>query len=447
MNIREVLYFTYHRLAGTSLGQQYKSLVKEDQSGVPQNTTKQLLIKLLIHAEHSVPYYSKLIREMKSDFKQEPESYLLHFPILTKELIRENFDQLKSLDLGKRKWFLNTSGGSTGEPIKLIQDQEHWDRSIAIQMLGQKWAGREFGEPGVWVWGSERDILQGTTGLKMVIANKLANNTYLNAFHMNAENMRECINVLNSKPPKLIIAYAQAMYELALFVEREALTVTPQSAIMTCAGTLYPFMREKIEAAFQCEVFNQYGSREVGNIACECKFHSGLHVFPWGSYVEIVDDEGNPVPKGVEGNIIVTSLTNFAMPLIRYSIGDRGVLLPEEKTCLCGRIGPTLEKILGRSVDMFKTKEGALVDGEYFTHLLYFRDWVHKFQVLQKSRSLIVFKIIKNKLDHTPSELDEIVTKTKIVMGDDCQVVFEFVDDLPPSASGKYRYTMSEVQN
>jgi phenylacetate-CoA ligase len=164
-----------------------------------------------------------------------------------------------------------------------------------------------------------------------------------------------------------------------------------------------------------------------------------LWVAPWGNYVEIVDDDNNPVPAGVEGNILITSLTNFAMPLIRYKIGDRGTLSPD------WRLGQILQQVSGRNVDMFKTQDGTLVDGEYFTHLLYFKDWVQQFQVIQKNYSEIAIKIIKSKSDYQPQELDDIVTKCKILMGEDCTVTFEFVNDIPPSTSGKYRYTISEV--
>jgi len=104
------------------------------------------------------------------------------------------------------------------------------------------------------------------------------------------------------------------------------------------------FMREKVEEVFGCPVYNRYGSREVGDIAGECKYHQGLHVLPWGSYVEIVDEAGNLVEPGVEGRILVTCLTNYAMPLIRYDIGDRGALAGEFK-CPCGRDGQMFARL------------------------------------------------------------------------------------------------------
>lgn len=444
MNVRKALYFSNHRRHGSSLGRFYEEVVREDRRGVPPDTTRRLLIGMLAHCQRSVPYYAASIGELGDSFRQNPESYLARFPILTKDVIRTHFDLLTSTDKARRHWYFNTSGGSTGEPIKLMQDREYGDRSTAITLLYSRWTGWKVGEPVVYLWGSERDILQSSVGFKVRVTNGLLNRTYLNAFRMTPEKMHEYIGVLNAKRPKLVIAYAQAAYELATFAERERVVVRPLSAIMTSAGTLYPFMREKIESVFGCNVFNRYGSREVGDMACECPAHEGLHVAPWGSYVEIVDDDGRVVPRGTDGNIVVTSLTSFVMPLIRYSIGDRGVLSPG-KCCSCGRRGQILERVLGRNVDTFKAQDGTLVDGEYFTHLLYFRDWVRKFQVIQKSYSAVVYKIVKSEADYEPAEIDDITDKTKLVLGRDCTVSFELVDDIPPSASGKYRYTISDI--
>jgi phenylacetate-CoA ligase len=445
MNIRRTIYFSYMSLRGRSLPLFYKRFLREDTFGVPPDRTRNLLIELISHCQHAVPYYKELICNQDQDFKSNPELYLAKFPILTKNIIRTHFDQLKSTDLALREWWFNTSGGSTGEPVRFIQDRAYDDRSEAITRIYSKWAGHEIGEPEVRLWGSERDIFQESIGLKASLFNRLTNATYLNAFRMDPEKMRGFIGVINSIHPKVIVSYAQAIYELAKFAQQERIPIVRQSAIITSAGTLYSFMRETIETVFQCKVFNRYGSREVGNIACQCSAHQGLHVAPWGHYLEIVDDNGDSVADGLEGNILVTCLTNFAMPLIRYKIGDRGILSNKSK-CACGREGQILDKVLGRNVDAFKNRDGTLIDGEYFTHLLYFRDWVWKFQVIQKSYSHVVFNIVQSDLKYEQKEFDEIIAKTKLVMGDDCIVEIQLVDAITPSASGKYRYTISEVQ-
>jgi phenylacetate-CoA ligase len=445
MNLRKWLYFTLNRLRGEREGTYYERYVREDQDGILPDTTRKLLVQLLEHCQRSVPYYREIIARLGNSFHEDPEEYLKNIPILTKEIIQKHFDELKSNDLKLRRSYYNTSGGSTGEPVRFIQDWEFADRSGAITLLISKLLGREIGECEVYLWGSERDIIKGHEKWQARLVNKLTNSIFINAFRMTQDTMRSAIALLNAKKPKLIVAYAEAIYELARFAEREKLGIIPQKAIITSAGTLYPFMREKIEKVFQCKVYNRYGSREVSIIACERPGCEGLWVAPWGNYIEVVDSQGNRVPDGTSGEILVTSLTNFAMPLIRYKIGDLGELSDEKITTNNG-YGQVLKNVLGRTVDAFITNNGCLIDGEYFTHLLYFKDWIRKFQVIQKSYSLIVFRIVLSDTNFEKCELGVIAEKAKLVIGNDCEIDFEFVDEIPASGSGKFRYTICEIQ-
>lgn len=443
MNIRGCIYSRFSAFKGNSSPVIFDNFCQEINSGIHPETTQKKIVKILNHCRINVPYYTQIMAQIDNQtlLEQNPKVYIQKLPVLTKDLIRQNFEQIKSTDLKQRQYYFNQSGGSTGEPLKLIQDREYSEYSSAIKSLYTYLvSGRKIGEPEAVLWGSERD-LQSKKNLKIKLFNLLINTTYMNAFLMTHTTMADFIHKLNSKPPKLIIAYAQAMYELAQFAEKQQIATAPQKAIITSAQTLYPWMREKIESVFQCRVFNRYGSREVGDIACELPGYEGLWLAPWGSYIEIVDDDNNPLPTGVEGNILVTNLNNYAMPLVRYKIGDRGTLAVNEPS------KQILKQVSGRITDTFKREDGTLIDGEYFTHLLYSKDWTYKFQVIQKSFLKIVIKIITVNLNYKPKqeELDEIVDQCKLVMGKECQIIFEFVNQINPSASGKYLYTISEI--
>lgn len=444
MNWKKAAYFNYAILRGYRFPRLFAELSRSFAEARFEDG-KENLARLLSHCRACVPFYAERLKGIPPSILEEhPHECLHRLPILTKEMVRVNFERLKSGDLSRRRWTYNTSGGSTGEPVRLIQDQDYNDRSTAITFIYLSLLGYHTGQPLVRLWGSERDVEGRTKPLKSRFFNWLTNTTYLNAFKMTPERMGQFIGTLNHLRPQLIVAYAQAIYELALFAEREKLAVQSQRAIVTSAGTLYPFMREKIAEVFRCKVYNLYGSREVSDIACEIPGRDGLWVAPWGAYLEIVDDSGGPVSPGTEGNILVTCLTNFAMPLIRYRIGDRGALMPCDASN--SRFpGQALKCVSGRSVDMFRTRNGTMVDGEYFTHLLYFRPWVRKFQVVQRDRQHVLFKILKPERMPPGEELREIEERTRLAMGADCSVDFEFVEDLPPHASGKYRYTISEV--
>lgn len=422
----------------------WRTLERETREETGYETRDRRLVALLRHASQAVPYYAGLLRGLESDVRGDPVDKLRQLPVLSREALRTEFESLKSADLDRRRWFRNTTGGSTGEPVVLIQDSAYATWSVAG--LIQNWAliGRSFGEPAYWLWGSERDVLEGSEQLRRRVINGLTGDRWLNAFRMSEGEMAGWVDQLNAGPSSFMAAYAQSAYEFADFLEGQDLRLRPQRAVMTSAGTLHPFMREKIEGHLGGRVFDRYGSREAGSIATEVCRAGYLHVFPWSVHVEVVDEAGLPVAEGETGEILITSLVNYAMPLIRYAIGDRGRLHPERR-CVCGWEGQVLRGITGRVVDSFITSEGTRVDGEYFTHLLYFRDWVRKFQVIQRTTTLIDFVVVLNYgCEPTAEDMEEIRAGARAVMGD-CQIQFRFVDDIEPSASGKYRYTLSEL--
>lgn len=437
---RRALYDLFCKIRGIRVPEYIRQYRETDASEQRASIFTNNLRTLLLHCQDSVPYYRKLFQAsgIGVGADHDPFAALQLIPQLTKPILRQQSQELRSDDLGKRVWFTNTSGGSTGEPVRIIQDREYSERSAAVTELYSNWSGSEYGEPRIYLWGSERDLFHGRLPWRTRLGNALRNTKMLNAFSMTPERMRQYLSTINQFKPRLLICYAQAIYELALFAEREGLAVAAPRGIITTAGTLYPFMREKTTAIFGCPVFNRYGSREVSLIAGERTNYDGMVVSNFNNFIEVVDDAGTPVPPGKEGNILVTNLINFAMPLVRYAIGDRGILAPPSD----GR--QILLKVSGRNVDMFRKADGTLIDGEYFTHLLYFRDWLCKFQVVQLTTEHVVFKLVL--CDKAPlTEIEDIRKKTQFVLGSEVQVDFEFPTEIRASDSGKYRYTISEV--
>ena len=409
-----------------------------------------MLEQLLTHAYNHVPYWKNILKEygvIKDERVYVTE--LSKVPLLTKEIIREQGINLISNDIEKRTWFYNTSGGSTGEPVKLVQDKNFSDWGQAAKILFDLWTDYHLGQNKFILWGSERDIFGEGETFKVRFGRWLKGERWGNAFKMDTGRMQEFVQVINKIRPVQILAYAESIYELAKFIKDQGIAVYRPKAIMTSAGTLYDYMRELIEEVFSAPVFNRYGSREVGDIACECELHHGLHINPITHYVEVLRDDGTPCASGEVGEVVVTSLTNYAMPLIRYRIGDMAVF--SDKRCSCGRAWPMLSQVTGRVVDTFLTKEGVRINGEYFTHLIYFKDWIKKFQFIQDEYDKIRLCVVPavsleeaHRILH--KEREEFENKVKLVMGPSCNFEVELVEDIPPSPSGKYRYTISRLQ-
>lgn len=404
---------------------------------------------LLRHACTHTPFYRDRLR--KHGVLDDGTVRLDRFqqlPLLNKETLRTESEALQSDDLDERDWRYNTSGGSTGEPVRFIQDDNYHQWQLAIKRHFNGWTGYQAGQPRIKLWGSERDLLVGEETLKTRLRRWVRNEHCLNAFRMGEARMRDFVERINEVAPDQILAYVESLYDLARFIEDEELAVHSPGAVMTSAGTLHDPMRETIRRVFRAPVFNRYGSREVGDIACECEAHEGLHVVAPTHYVEILRPDGTPTAPGEVGEIVVTLLTNEAMPLIRYRIGDMGAWA--DSACACGRPWPLLEQVTGRVSDAFVTRDGEQVHGEFFTHLFYGEDWVQKFQVVQESVDRIAIAVVPADETDAPEEQyrDEMAAirdDIQAVMGKEFKVAFEFREEIPPTDSGKYRYTISRV--
>jgi len=428
----------------------FKKLQESQFQSLIELKRKQLLRlnEILNHAYQSVPYYADLLGNTGLVRKNEIElldiSELNQIPILTKDDIRSAGQNLYSRDHADRKSFLNTSGGSTGVPVYFLQDKYYSQATEANFMLVKKWRGVEYYDSVTQLWGAARDTYKGKKPLDMYLRDFARNRILLNTAKMDDRIMRKYIAILNRHKPHLIIAYVQSIYELAKFSSQNDIHIEKQNSIHTSAGTLYDYMRDDIENVFQSKVFNHYGSREVGHIASECKEHDGLHIMMDNVIVEILDPNGNPCPPGEEGEIIITTLNNFSMPLIRYRIEDIGIL-KEEGQCNCGVNYAMIKKVTGRSGDGLITEKNERISAEYLSLTFNFLDGVKQFQIIQKDYDHVLIKIVKDE-NFSEQLISKITEKMNLLMGPDCKIRFEFPTTIPTTPTGKYRYTICEIK-
>ena len=408
------------------------------------------LTTLLRHAHAHVPYYRAVLEQcgaVRPDGRIDLDAFT-SIPFLDKDLIRSRGDELLSDDIDRRSWFRNYSGGATGEPVAFVQEKpspSSWMRPVTL--LFDEWSGRRPGDRCALLWGSERD-LAGEPSLRVRYRRRTRRILVLNAFGMTSQHMGEYVEALNAFRPHQILAYAGSLYELARYIRDQGLRVWPPSGIMTSAESIYPEQRAFIESVFQAPIFDRYGSREAGNMACECDHHRGLHVSAPTHLIELLRPDGTLAGPGESGEIVVTCFETFAMPLIRYRIGDRAAWA--ERACTCGRAWPLLQEVHGRVLDAFLTPGNGTINGCYFTMGFFGRDWVEKFQVVQETPELLrAFIVLRDRA--TPSEriqrdLAHYDEHVRAVLGPTCRVEYEFVDAIKPSPQGKHRYTISKLQ-
>jgi len=405
---------------------------------------KRRLDNLLSKVAYDVPYYQDLFRGMQIEANNN--SLLDRFsqiPFLSKPLIRENFDRIKNRHLEAKCWFLDKTGGSSGEPLVFIADGKFSDFGMAMMQAQFNWAGKKELDTHIKLWGSQRDILQGDIGLRSRISNWLYKTILLNSFCMTLNDMQNYAEVIQASSPVFLEAYADSAYELARYINRHSISISSVTGVLTSAGTLFPFMRMEIEKAFHCKVFNRYGSREMGAIACEKVGGQGLYVSTYTHLVEVVNEKGEHCQPGEEGEIIITCLTNSSFPFIRYRIGDRAIV----KDIHQGQVNSctVLENVSGRVSDSFMRRDGTVISSAFFIHFLgvvHNSGWLEKVQVNQLDYESVVIKMVVSSPPPV-SDLHGIESSIKKVMGEDCMVEFTFEKELSALSSGKYQYTQS----
>jgi phenylacetate-CoA ligase len=405
------------------------------------------LEKILKHAYMNVPYYRKTFNEIGLMGNGDILDKLNQIPTLTKKTIRENFNLLKSKDIFSRIWFYNSTGGSTGEPLKLIQDNQYtkWRNAANYYYYANILDIDEPHVKKVIIWGSTRDLIKGTIGLKAKISNWLTNTILLNSFRMTNTDMERFLDIINKYQPDMIRGYTGSLYELSKYIMRKNKSIHRPKVLISAAETLTDEMRTVIEEAFKTKLYNFYGSREVSSIAGECK-NGLMHLLMFWNYVEILDENNQPVSEGEEGRVVITNLHNYSMPLIRYEIGDMAILAPQ--SCSCGSPLPTLIEVTGRLTDHFITGEGTTIPAEFFIHLIgviHNNGSIDKFQVIQEDyKKIKILVVVKNNKEEIHRK--DIEEKTRLVMGLDCQIIWDFVYDIPKTQTGKYLYTKSLVR-
>lgn len=428
----------------------YKFLKKCEYDTIKNNRIKQqnLLYDLLNYSINNIPFYINFAQ--KNNIKLNKKTIfqdVKKFPILTRTLLNSNFEQFRHTSKHK-KFKINHSGGSTGEPVRFLQDPVYVDQAMATKLLYYDWAGKKNGGKLLRLWGSERDILRQTRGFNGWVNRNIQNTLLLNSFIMDKTIMDKYCQIINFEKPSVIEAYAQSIYELSKFIEKRKIAIYSPNGIIASASTLSPEMKKQIERVFHCTVLNRYGSREVGDVACSCSFNEGLHLNILNHYVEILNDKVLPCNHGETGHIYITTLNNFIMPLIRYDIGDLGILNKNE-LCSCNRGYPLIAAVIGRDIESFRTKDGKIIPGEFFIHFLgvvYNTGHIKKFQVIQNGYQKITIYHVLNKED-IDSKLKMIETKKKMnlhikqIFGKNCLIFWKEINELKPTKSGKFQYT------
>jgi phenylacetate-CoA ligase len=383
-----------------------------------------------------VPYYRELFKScgLVEDGGVDVSRFG-RLPLLTRKDVRDNYGQLTSTDSETRRVYEDHTGGSTGEPLQILKDNVCDSWVIAtVRYYFKEFLGLDYLGSRKFLLGTPfREPPKGLSGWATL---RLSNAVYYATGRLSDAQMEGHVRALNSYRPDVVICYPSALYEVLKFIERRGLRVPKPKAVICSSEVLQDFIREKAEEVFGTKVHDFYGANEANAIAGECE-RGSMHVFTFNNLVETVEADG----LGGAGKVVVTPLHNFTMPLLRYENDD--VALPGGGRCSCGSPLPTMGRIVGRTLEYFVREDGGLVHAFRIMPLFNTNRSIRAFQVIQEDYGRVRVLVVTEKGERGWQERAEEGIRT--LMGPDCRVVWEFVDEVPRTPLGKHLYVKSLV--
>lgn len=400
----------------------------------------QKLNRLVKYSIEHVPAYQKYTAIL-SIVDKDPVQALHSLPVLTKKKFRQQRDHFLSDEVDVRQLILNRSGGSTGEPVMFYMDRYTVEYSEAARWRGLSWWDIHIGDPCVMVWGSPIELSQQQLRSYRFKERLLKNRTVIPAFQLDKQKIDQYIKMLHRLKPKYIYGWPSTLELFAKLILQSGQSLhLSLKGIVSTAEMLLPEQRQLFSTVFNCPVINEYGAREGGILAYECPY-GNLHATVDNSWIEVVDRETmQPVPAGKPGMLVVTDLNNYAMPRLRYQLGD--VVSLVEEPCSCGRKLPLFKTIEGREDDTFVTSSGVYVNGQYFTNIARTLGSIEQFQI----RQVTPMKIILSLTVHPhllEADITEFCRAIRAHMGN-VEIEVHKVSQIEPAASGKRRVAIRE---
>ncbi len=370
----------------------------------------------------------------------DPWKILRALPLMDRSAMRRLVDTSPVVGDGQRIKRMST-GGSTGEPLTFLVTSMREAYDKASRMRAHRWFGVEPGQREVYLWG----VSIGTQRQDMwrSVRDVFVNDLLLSAFDLSPSSVRGYVDRINRYQPVCLFGYPSSVATLCELASQQdaALKSDHLKAVFVTGEVLDEQRRGVIEGFFGVSVADGYGGRDSGFCAHQCD-HGSMHVMDEHIIMEIVDDEGHPVPPGQAGEIVITNLDNLATPFVRYRTGDMGQL--SASPCSCGRGLGTMSVVAGRRTDHLVAADGSLRHALSLIYHLRELTGVGEFQVYQRADRSVEVKIVPaDGVSRPPA--DTVLSGVHACLGDIPDARVQLVNKIERAASGKFRHVISEA--
>jgi phenylacetate-CoA ligase len=389
------------------------------------------LRRLVTHCYHNVPYYRWKMREAgvsPQDINGAQD--LAKLPLLTKQDVRMHAKDLLASDVAQNRVSWSRTGGTTGEPIRIAKDRNcaAWE-SMGLER-GLEWGGLAAEHPRVRLFGGSLG-LDRTRWVRRV-GGVLRREVVLPAFELRRDTAPMFFERIRRSGARHLIGYASAIYRLAVLSDQMDAGLR-FDAVFPTAEQLVPEWEEAIRTSFRCDVLPYYGCGEVNSLGYSIPGSRSYVVPEEHCLIEVLQDDARTRLEG-DGRFVITSLVNYAMPLLRYVNGDMGAVRVASGPLPFARI----ERLGGRYNSLLMTETGDLISGVIGTHVFrHLSGSVQAYRIIQEEPLHVVIKIVPAG-DAVPSEDEELIRRLFVRhLGDRMRITIEQVASLPAFASGK----------
>ena len=401
------------------------------------------LSRLLDHAYENVPYYRRIFDErglVPADIRTPGDLALL--PFLTKEIVQANLADLKARNYPESAFEYVRTSGSTGTPMGFYYERGT-SRAKEWAFMKVQWdrVGYRFTDRCVVLRGHVvNPASDGACWRKALFGRWLIMSSHL----MTDETLPSYIDRIRRFRPRFIHAYPSTAVILARYMREHGVEAFPTVQAVLCGSeNLYPWQRSLLAEVFECRVFSWYGNSEQTVLAGECEESAHYHIFPEYGVVELIGQDGLPVEgPGAMGEVVATNLTNFVCPLIRYRTMD--VAVATDERCSCGRQYPLLERVEGRLQEFIVTRSGHLISVTPINYESGAFERIRQFQMCQEEMGELIMRIVR-KPTYTDEDTRQLIHELRWQLGDEVNVHIRFVDEIPRTRGGKFRYLIQKL--
>jgi phenylacetate-CoA ligase len=402
------------------------------------------LRKLVQHAYRTIPYYRALWNEHgvhpdsirgAADMPLLPAVVKTHFRAVPEiERVAAGFDPEMLIP--------TSSSGSSGRPFGIRRSWlEHnllfLARIRALRSYGVKRTDRTLN-----ILNPKQVHARDSKALgRALVALKLLPHQKRVSIHLDAEAIATEVRAFR---PAMLSGYPNMLARVSDALQRHPVSPPSLRVALTGAESLTPDLRRKIEERLGVPVRDQYGSNECNLMAWECAHGGPLHTSDDTVLVEVVGPDGAPVASGEHGEVVVTALHTFTMPLIRFRIGD--VARQGSARCECGAPFATIQGVQGRMLDMFPLPDGRVIHAYFLSESLIMDDpdWIENFQLTQERIDRVTMRIVP-RAEPTAARIEKLRALGAELLGEGVRFELSIVDSIPSELSGKFRPARSHV--